>query len=489
MKNLLTFISLTLAITFTACSDDDSFSSSPNNLLTFEKDTLCLDTVFSTIPSPHKLVMVHNNSGDGIRITNVRLKNGNQTGYRVNVQGTFLSKELGWQVNDLELRKNDSLRIFVELTSANNNDTIPKLVADDLVFTLESGVKQQLNLKAWSWDAFLLDNVTVSNDTIISNPHGKPVIVYGNIKVNEGATLTIAPGTTIYFHNNAGIDVDGRLNAKGEKDKEITLRCDRLDRMVSNLTYDNNPGQWGGITLRGQSYDNEITYTDLHGATNAIVCDSAFDVTRKKLSLSNTTIHNVKGNGLKAENALLTIENVQISNAKDTCLAIKGGNVEVNNTTIAQYYPFESYVGPALVFGNDIKGNHLPLTLTIMNSIIKGKSDDEIYRTYDSDESLMTVSFQNSLLRTPLSEGTEQIKFDNCIFEDVKDTMTSARNSFVLYDTDFFFYDFTPKEGSKAIGTANKTTAMPADRNGRPRDSENPDMGCFETEKKKNEEE
>ena len=189
-------------------------------------------------------------SGDGIRITNVRLQNGNQTGFRVNVNGTYLGELSGYKVNDLELREGDSLRIFVELTSANNLDTKPQPVSDNLIFTLESGVRQQINLKALSWDAFLLRNLTINNDTTISNPDGKPVVVYGNITVKEGKTLTIAPGTTIYFHDKAGIDVSGTLKAIGEQDNEITLRCDRLDRMVSNLTYDNNPGQWGGITLR-----------------------------------------------------------------------------------------------------------------------------------------------------------------------------------------------------------------------------------------------
>ncbi len=488
MKKILTVISLTLATMLAACSDDDSFSASPNNLLSFEKDTLCLDTVFSTVPSPHKLVMIHNNSGDGIRIKNVRLRNGNQTGFRVNVQGTFLSETLGWQVNDLELRKNDLLRVFVELTSNNNNDTLPKVVTDDLVFTLESGVTQQLNLKAWSWDAVMLKDIIVNNDTTINNPHGKPVIVYGNVKVEDGATLTIAPNTTIYFHNTSGIDVSGRLNIKGEQGKEITLRCDRLDRMVSNLTYDNNPGQWGGITFRGTSTGNEISYTDIHGATNAIICDSAFDTTKQTLTVRNSTIHNVKGNGIKSENANLKIENTQISNARDTCLVVVGGNIEINNTTIAQYYPFESGIGPALVFGNKIKTTYKPLNMNIMNSIIKGYSDDVIYKTYDTDESLMAVNFKNSLLRTPQTEGTEKIKFDNCIFENVKDTMTSARNSFELFDTNYFFYDFTPKEGSLAIGSADKESALPFDRKGAERNHDRPDMGCYETTKKGGEE-
>ncbi len=470
-------------VTSVACSDDDSFTTSTTNRLTFGVDTICLDTVFSTIPSPHKVQMVYNHSGDGIRITNVRLKNGNQTGFRVNVNGSYLGEKTGWQVNDLELRQNDSLRVFVELTSANNNDTLPKLISDDLLFTLESGVSQKINLKAWSWDAYLLKDVVLNNDTVISNLHGKPVVIYGNLRVPNGVTLTVAPSTTIYFHNEAGLQIDGTLKAKGEVNKEITLRCDRLDRMVSNLTYDNNPGQWGGIHFSSNSYDNEIRFTDLHGATNAIVCDSSDTPTLSKLLISNTTIHNIKGNGIKAVNGNITIDNTQVSNTQDTCVAVIGGTLNINNSTIAQYYPFDANRGPALVFGNSEGGNIIPLNLNVKNSIIKGYNDDVIYRTASSVDSVMAVDFSYCILRTPQTESSEHITFDNCIFEDVKDTLTNGRNSFKLFDTDYFFYDFTPKEGTAAIGAANPATVLPEDRKGNARSKEKPDMGCYETNK------
>lgn len=491
MKNISkTALCIYIAAMFAACSDNDSFSASPDNMLTFDTDTLSLDTVFSTLPSPHKVLMVHNNSGDGLRITNVRLNKGNQTGFRVNVNGTFLGEKTGWQVNDLELRKNDSLRVFVELTSNSNNDTLPRIVSDNLVFTLESGVRQQINLKAWSWDAFILRDITLDNDTTIRNEKGKPVVVFGNINVNKGATLSIAPGTTIYFHSNSGIYTKGSLKINGEKDKEVTLRCDRLDRMVSNLTYDNNPGQWGGIKIDANSYNNEITYTDLHGATDAIVCDSSLDATRAKLTVRNSTIHNVKGCGIKATNSNVTIENSQISNTKDTCLAVKGGKLAVNNTTIVQYYPFDANRGPALVYGSTFKSTDLPLAINmdIKNSIIKGYADDVIYQTAGTEDTELKILFANSLLRTPQAESRENVTFENCIFEDTSDTLTNARNSFILFDTDNFFYDFTPKEGTAVIGMADPKTSLPEDRKGKVRSTEKPDAGCYETDKGKSEE-
>ena len=52
-----------------SCSDDDTFSTSPSFKLTFSADTLSLDTVFSTVPSHHKQLVVYNNNADGMRIS------------------------------------------------------------------------------------------------------------------------------------------------------------------------------------------------------------------------------------------------------------------------------------------------------------------------------------------------------------------------------------------------------------------------------------
>lgn len=493
MKNKLHNIAILLVCMWTivSCSDNDSFSLSPSNVLSFETDTLSLDTVFSTVPSPSKQFKVFNLSGDGIRIVNARLLQGNQTGFRVNVNGTYLSPELGYQVNDLELRKGDSLRVFVEMTSLNQKANDPKLVEDNLVFTLESGVQQYVNLNAWSWDAFLLRNLTISSDTTLANIDGKPIVVYDTIRVLPSAKLTIAPGTTLYFHGNAGIDVHGTLVAKGEMDNEITMRCDRLDRMVSNLMYDNNPGQWGGLRLRGNSFDNILEYVDIHSGTTGILCDSAYDKTRQKLTLNNVTIHNMKSHGLYSVNGKIDINNTQISNTQDTCAYFLGGDININNTTIAQYYPFDYNRGPALVYANaqNLKDTTITydLALRARNTMVKGYEDDVIVWSYGglSSDTALNVRFENCLLRTEMPTDKDTIMFANMnnIIENPADTLTRPDTCFVQFDTDFFFYDFTPKGTFPAIGNANPETSLPVDRRGKERDRQRPDIGCYESDK------
>ena len=187
--------------------------------------------------------------------------------------------------------------VFVELTTPKNGKTNPQLVEDNLVFTLESAVQQKVNLKAYSWDAELLKNIEVKHDTTIQST--KPIVVQGGIKVNEGATLTIGAGTTLYFSNKAGIDVHGQLKIAGTADKIVTLRGDRLDYMFDYLPYDRVSGQWQGIHFNTSSYDNEINFADIHSTYNGIVCDSS-DVNRTTLSLHRSTIHNCQGYGLLA---------------------------------------------------------------------------------------------------------------------------------------------------------------------------------------------
>ena len=225
-NNIVWYIIGVILTAFTiSCSDDDTFSVSYDNCLTFETDTLTLDTCFSTIPTPHKKLMIYNKSNDGIRISDVRLEKQNQTGFRVNVNGINLNELNGFSVKELEINKGDSLRVFVELTSKNNNASEPIEVSDNLIFRLESGRTQKVNLNAWSWDATILDNYIIGGEgtTVLQNENGKPVVIYGILFVDSLATLEVLPGTTLYFHHDAGIDVKGTLKLSGEKDNEITL--------------------------------------------------------------------------------------------------------------------------------------------------------------------------------------------------------------------------------------------------------------------------
>ena len=100
---------MAIVILLMACSDDDSFTTSPSNLLTFSVDSVKLDTVFARVPSSTSTFWVYNKSGNGLRCSSVRLAQGNQTGFRVNVDGLYLGATEGFQTSEIEVRDGDSI--------------------------------------------------------------------------------------------------------------------------------------------------------------------------------------------------------------------------------------------------------------------------------------------------------------------------------------------------------------------------------------------
>lgn len=458
-----------------SCADDATFSSSPAYKLQFSCDTISLDTIFSRVPSSTRTMWVHNSNKEGLRCSSIRLANGNQTGFRVNVNGVYLGETQGYQISDEEIRKGDSIRVFVEITSPVNHADTPQLITDDLVFTLESGVQQKVNLRAWSWDAELLRNIIVTSDTVLGS--AMPTVIYDTIFVRKGATLTIPAGKTLYMNNSAAIKVEGRLVCNGEPGNEVVLRSDRLDNMFDYLKYDDVSGQWGGIVIASDSYGNVIRHTDIHATRDAIVCDSA-STSQKKLTVSASTIHNAKGYGILAQDCDISIDNTQLSNTLGACLAVVNGRTEVNNSTLAQFYPFDGNRGDALTIVQDTTSASR-LDFTIRNSIVTGYADDVITLSR-TDSTRMAVLFDHCLLRTPEVSDTTICR--DIIWEDVTDTIVSGRKNFVNIDTRNLRYDFHLKEGSLAIDAADPLTSLPADRDATPRDDK-PDMGCYEKEK------
>ena len=430
MKRLFYFYILMSAL-LAACSDDDSFSSSRSYTLSFSADTVLLDTVFSTVPSATYSFWVHNNNGDGVRLKQVRLERGNQSGYRVNVDGTFLSPTVGYQVSDLELRKGDSLLVFVELTAPETHADEPVRVDDHVVFLLESGVEQRVPLRCYVWDATMLRNLHVSRDTVIES--SRPVVVYGGLTVDSAATLTIR-NTQLYFHADAGLDVYGRLKTEG-----CLLRGDRLDHMFDYLPYDRVSGQWKGVHLYASSDRNVLKDTEIRSGQYGVLCDSArLDSTSYRLEMERCVVHNCKGAGVEAYNTHLLLNGCQLTNTLGDCLAVYGGMADITFCTLAQFYPFSADRGAALRF---IGSNHYPLArLVCVNSLLTGYEDDVIMGEQTDSTALFRYYFGYDILRTP-EVADDTLSFQHIVWETPKDSV-QGKQHFVLIDEDNLAYDF-----------------------------------------------
>lgn len=434
MIKRLFFLIATVAVLLTACSDNDSFTKDPSQRLSFSNDTIRLDTLFSQVPSVTYTFWIRNHSTDGLRITEARLENGNQTGFRVNVDGTFLNP-VG---QNFEVRKDDSLRVFVEITSYETRSLDPELVEDNLLLTLESGVVQKVNLRTYSWDAEKVTNLEVNEDMTIES--AKPLVIYGDgIHIAKDATLTLR-NTQLFFHSDARVTVEGMLEVEN-----CLLRGDRLDHMFDYLPYDRVSGQWRGIVVMKESLGCWMTDTEVRNTWDGIIADST------QVVMTNCVVHNCRGYALYAQNSRVTLDYVQLSNAEDDCLSLYGCEAAIDHCTLAQFYPLTGGRGAALRFEDDV----WPMTLTCKNTLVTGYEEDVVMGT-KREEGKVDYYFENCLLRTPEVKDEEDA-FVNIIWETSKDEVQGIKH-FVKIDEQNMYYDFTISKESPAyerkIGSA-----------------------------------
>jgi hypothetical protein len=150
---------------------------------------------------------------------------------------------------------------------------------------------------------------------------------------------------------------------------------------------------------------------------------------------------------MNVTNAHVRMEYCQLSNAMGHCLAVNGGIVEIENCTLAQFYPFVGGRGAALYFTNQFA----PLYNVICSgSILTGYDDDVVMGYMAPDELPFNYSFDNCLLRTPVVADEPQ-HFSNIIWESPKDSI-QGKDNFIKIDEDNLEYDFHLDSISPAVG-------------------------------------
>ena len=151
--HLFSLVILLLSIiTLSSCRDDFETTTSSGNL-EFSRDTVYLDTVFSTIGSSTYTLKVYNKSNALINIPSLGLDRGEQSNYRLNVDGMA-----GKTFTNVEISPKDSIFIFVETTLDANafaTDSTSFLYTDAINF--DSGTNaQQVTLVTLVQDAVFL---------------------------------------------------------------------------------------------------------------------------------------------------------------------------------------------------------------------------------------------------------------------------------------------------------------------------------------------
>lgn len=391
----------------TSCIND-AITTSPNDILTFSRDTVNFDTVFTDLGTPTARLVVCNRAKKGINISSIRLRNP-ESNFSINVDGVS-----GKSFHDVEIWKEDSIFIFIECFMPETADAAPYRVEDELEF-VTNDVTQTVLLEAYGQNVVRLKKVRISENTRFTAE--KPYVVFDSLVVEKGATLTVDPAVQLLFHDKAELIVHGTIEACGEVDKMIQMRGDRLDNVLPNIGYDILSGQWKGIRISRESFDNKISFVDMRSTETGLRLDSCGDLSRRKLTLSNSWLHNSEGNVFTAPYCKVDAYGVCFSEAADAVVSLLGGEYEFTQCTIANNYLFAAISEPMLtlhhVLDNDDRdlGNPNPLMkANFRNMIIYGLGKDINEGNLDSSE----VYFHNVSLK---SEGENDEHFIDCLWD------------------------------------------------------------------------
>lgn len=510
MKYLYGLLLLAAVLLWSSCRNEFDSSPSSGNL-TFSKDTVYLDTVFSNIGSSTYQLKVYNNSNEDIIIPSVRLANGESSGYRLNVDGLP-----GKVFNDILILAKDSIFIFIETTVdiAGQTNNTQFIYTDQILF--DSGANQQkVELVTLIQDAIFLfpadlgggvfetlnlgmdengEDILIEGfyleDDELTFTNEKPYVIYGYAAVAPGKTLTVNPGARVHFHEGSGLLVanTGSLKSIGAPstdpealENEIIFEGDRLEPLFADI-----PGQWGTIWLTAGSTDHEISYTTIKNGIVGILMDS--NDGDRTLTLNNVQIYNSSNVGLLARTGDIYGENMVISNSGQSSLSCSlGGKYTFNHCTFANYWANGFRTFPSVTLSNSLQVSDTELLVSDLieanfnNCIIFGNEQREIALIEDPNAAF-NFNFNHSLIRfeDPFGDFTElpnynfsnNLLYTNCIFNvDAVFQNINLNNYHIESGT----------SGADGIGSTTFSTQVPFDLDGQPRSLNAPDAGAFES--------
>lgn len=519
-RSFFYLLSLIILVLWSSCRKDFEFSPNMGNL-EFSKDTVYLDTVFTNIGSSTYNLKVYNISNEDIIIPALRLSQGQNSRYRLNVDGLTGSGPIpGKEFENIELLAKDSMYIFIETTI-----DIQDLVSSETQFLytdaieFDSGALQQkVELVTLVKDAvFIYPQRSVDNqtgETIIetlvfdidgdgnddeTNIQGrfldvnelnftneKPYVIYGYAAVPSNETLTIDAGTRVHFHANSGImvtrdasiQVNGLLSPDQELlENEVIIEGDRLEPEFEDI-----PGQWGTIWLLEGSTNNHFNYTTIKNSAVGILSDGDQDDS-SKLSITNSQIYNSSNFGILGRGTSIYAENLVINRSGQTSFAgIYGGAYNFVHSTVANYWNNSFRQLPSVLLNNfiiDEEENVFTNDLSeanFTNCIIYGNDNPELLLEKE-DTAAFNFKFTNCLIR--FEDNSGHFAGDQYNFEDI------SLYENVIFNQDPEFLDPTQNKfqianGSIADGTGIIFGNLSIDIFGTLRNSP-PDLGAFES--------
>ncbi len=413
----------------------DAVSTSSTDRLTFSRDTVNFDTVFTDLGTPTARLIVFNRNKKGLDISSIRLRK-DDSNFSINVDG-----KSGKVFNNVEVRGNDSIYVFIECFIPENAGREPALVEDELVF-VTNGVTQSVRLEAYGQNVTRLKGERITSDFTLGPE--QPIVVFDSLVVEKGATLRVLPDTRLLFHDGAELIVHGNIEAVGEPGKMIQMRGDRLDNVLPDVGYDILAGQWRGLRISAGSFDNRLEYVDMRSTSVGLALDSCADLSRTKILLRNSWLHNSQSSVLSVKYAKVEAYGCCFSEAGDAVVSLTGGDLKFVQCTFANNYLFSAIANPIVslyhLLPEHTNDNNLPLMkASFENSIIYGLVAD----LNEGDLNDSDVFFRYVSLK---SKGDDDDHFINCLWD---------TDPLFLTDRPEYYFNYHVKEDSPVIGQGN----------------------------------
>jgi len=449
--------------------------------VSFSIDTLLFDTVFTAQGSATRSLKIYNKQKDDITVSSIRLKNGDKSAYRLNVNGIS-----GTEIKDVDIAGNDSAWVFAAVTIDPTDENKPFVVDDNLIVTL-NGKDFSIPVMAYGQNAYYIKDSTLQTQTWKTD---KPYVIVNNALVDEGQTLKIPAGCRVYVHQDSRLFVLGTLKIQGTQTDSVVFQGDRLDPLVWIGEYADVPGQWGGLYFFEESHDNVIDYAifknggaptklvvndtprAVQGATIQLnTADPA--VSTPTLKITNSVIRSSLGYGIVAYNSFLDMENCKITEcgAENVCI-FQGGRYHIYDCTIA------TYGGTYLDHSKNISLavlNYLPISETtyISNDL-----------TADIKNCIVYGGLETEAVFDKKNDNLANVTLSNCILKSKDPLPSFVAQTAIKLNQDPLFKDYAKndhhlQEGSPAIGAGISVGNLNVDLDGVTR-SNPPSIGCYE---------
>jgi len=437
-----------------ACRKPFQFTESGS--LSFSTDSVKFDTIFTTLPSPTRRLIFRNSSGHNLRIKSIELASGLSSDFELIING-----DKRQSVSDFELAKGDSAYIFVSFRSGLKDAK----ALDRILFKTQEHT-QSVVLAAYIRDAYFLTDTFIACDTVFTSE--KAIVVDGPLFVPAGCTLTMLPGTHIYFTSRKGPDfnpasyliVSGTLKIQGTHEQPVILEGNRLE-----ANYTEKGGQWFGVYLSRYAQACEIRHALIKNAVFGIRTDSISVTQEPKLKLIQTEIRNMEYYGIwmvgfanpVQQIPVILAENILVTNCAKQALRVNGGGIaHFHHATMASYN-FDFNRKEPLVFLNNYGENFAyPLHINFLNCVIHGQEKSEIKFDDAGITGAYNVWFENCLLQHEnIVNGENNIFSVSPGFEDAKGRNFRPVSGSPLIDKGkgiFIFVDIENKSRPKGNG-------------------------------------